>query len=86
MTHPHRVKPEHLSTKTVQRLWVAFILLLSLSVLLQFFVHPHPHFGMDGEFWFYPVYGFAASVGLVLCSRLLGFIVKRRDDYWERKR
>jgi len=56
--------------------------LLALSVLAEFAVHLHPAFGFDAWFGFNAVYGFLACVAMVLFAKLLGFLVKRPDDYY----
>lgn len=83
MSSLKRVPSETFPPRTTRLLWAIFIAVLALVVLAQIWVHPHPHFGMDGEFWFYPVYGLLASMGLVLLSKVLGNFLKRPDSYWE---
>ncbi|GMU42160.1 MAG: hypothetical protein IT479_13955 [Xanthomonadales bacterium] len=65
-------------------LWTVFAIALALSVLAEFAIDIHLHFGIDGWFGFHAVYGFLACVALVLVARLMGFVLKRADDYYER--
>lgn len=71
--------------RTVRGLWIAFALLLAASVLAQVGVALHPHFGIDGWFGFHALFGFAACVAMVLFAKLLGWVLKRPDDYYERQ-
>lgn len=77
-----RVPPQNFPKNTRRILWVAFIAALvavSIAGLLL------PADGENNAFFFYPAFGFAASVLLVLLSRLLGFFLKRPDNYWEKR-
>lgn len=67
---------------TIRLLWVVFIAILALTVMADFVVHPHGEFGIDGTIGFYAWFGFAACVVLVAGARLLGFALKRPDDYY----
>lgn len=68
---------------TIRRLWWVFALILVASVLAQFAVHMHPHFGMDGWFGFNAGYGFLTCVAMVLFAKVLGWVLKRSDDYYQ---
>ncbi len=72
------VRPE-----TIRRLWIAFIAILALTVLADFFVDHHGKFGIDGTFGFYAWYGLLSCVGLVVFSKALGVLLKRADDYYD---
>ncbi len=61
-----------------------FAILLIASLVAQFFVHIHDHFGLDGTMFFHAWYGFLACVVIVIVSKLLGKILKRHDDYYEK--
>lgn len=85
-TEPNRTAPETpwLSRPaTIRRLWQLFAAVLVVSVLAQALVHVHAAFEVDGWFGFHAAYGFLSCVGMVLFARLLGFVIKRRDDYYE---
>ncbi len=81
-----QVEPKTIPASTITKLWWAFAALLALTVIAQLWVHPHPHFQLDGSFWFYPVYGLLSSIVLVLVSKLLGNFLKRDEDYWQPKK
>ncbi|MCB1959651.1 MAG: hypothetical protein KDE68_03865 [Rhodocyclaceae bacterium] len=72
------VRPE-----TIRKLWIAFIAILALTVVAEFFVEAHPHFGIDGWPAFNAWYGFIACVIMVFGSKLVGMILKRPDTYYD---
>lgn len=82
-----QVMPQRFRVRHRNRLAIAFVLLLALSVLAQWKLipHPHPYFAVDGEYWFYPAVGMMSSMLLVLIARVLGFVLKRRETYWKDK-
>ena len=65
--------------KTCRVLYVVCLLLL----LADFLLHKHTHIAAESWFGFHAVYGFAASVVLVLAARGLRVIVGRREDYYD---
>ena len=72
------VRPE-----TIRKLWIVFIAILALTVLADFFVEHHPHFGLDGTFGFGAWFGFISCVVLVFFSKALGALLKRPDTYYD---
>lgn len=84
-THCKQVEPQPFRAQTRLRLIILFAVALVVVVALQFAFVPHPYFAWDGTIWFYPLFGLIVSIALVLVSRLLGFILKRRETYWEDK-
>ncbi|MCB1906964.1 MAG: hypothetical protein KDH15_06310 [Rhodocyclaceae bacterium] len=68
---------------SIRKLWIAFIAILALTVIAEFFVEAHPHFGVDALPAFNAWFGFIACVILVFGSKLLGMWLKRRDDYYD---
>jgi hypothetical protein len=81
---PRPAAPVHWLSRpeTIRRLWVAFAVVLALSVAIEALVHMHPRFRIEGWFGFHAGYGFLACVGMVLFAKGLGFLVKRPDDYY----
>lgn len=70
--------------KNVKRLLRCFFLSLLLLLLLEVFVHKHPHFAWEAWPEFYAVFGFVACVALVLAAKyLLRPLVKRKEDYYD---
>jgi hypothetical protein len=68
---------------TIRVLWIAFTLILALTVLADLFVEHHPYFGLDGSFGFGAWFGFASCVAMVGFAKLLGAVLKRRDTYYD---
>lgn len=69
--------------KTIKMLWWGGCIILAFTVLADFFVEHHPHFGIDGTFGFAAWFGFAACVILVVGSKALGAVLKRPDSYYD---
>lgn len=82
-----RVTPQKFRARHRNQLWLAGIASLVLVVLAHWFFVPYPHryFTLDGQWWFYPLFGLIPSMMLVVFSRIIGFILKRREGYWEKK-
>lgn len=68
--------------RTIRILWVVFFVVLALTLLAQAFVVIKSTFGIDGWPGFAAVFGFLACLAMVLAARLLGLLLKRRDDYY----
>jgi len=67
---------------SVRRLTVAGVVLLLATVLAQFGIAIEAHFGVDGWFGFYAAFGLLACAAMVGVAKLLGLLVKRREDYY----
>ena len=68
----------------VNRLLKFFFSSLVILLVIEFFVHKHPHFLWEEWPEFYAVYGFVACVVLVLAAKyILRPLVKRREDYYD---
>jgi uncharacterized membrane protein len=72
------VRPEN-----IRKLWILFIAVLAVVALLDFAIHPHAAFGLDGSLFFYSWYGFATCVGMVVFAKLLGIFLKREDTHYD---
>ena len=68
---------------SIKKLWIGTIVTLALTVIAEFFVKLHPHFEIESYFGFHAVYGFLACVAMVVFAKLLGFLIKRKDDYYD---
>ena len=79
MKQPWLVRPG-----TIRLLWVIFLLVLTLTVLASLFTQVHARFGLDGSFAFYAWYGFLTCIGMVLVAKLLGRLLHRKDNYYDR--
>ena len=67
----------------IRKLIYLSVAILAIIALLDFAIHPHAAFGIDGTKLFYSWYGFATCVGMVLFAKLLGIFLKRKDDYYD---
>lgn len=68
---------------TIRMIWIGSIIVLAFTVLADFVVEHHPHFGIDGTFGFGAWFGFGACLILVVGSKALGAILKRPDSYYD---
>lgn len=81
MTEPNKhwlVRP-----RTIKLLWVVFIVILALTVAAGAFIPIKGHFGADGYFGFFAVFGFGVCVVMVLVAKALGSFLKRPDSYYD---
>lgn len=69
--------------KTIRILWVLFIGVLALTLIAEIFIHKHQHFGIDGSFGFSAWYGFITCVAMVVGAKYLGYLLKRKEDYYD---
>ena len=70
--------------RNVNRLLGCFFVSLGILLIIDLFVHKHPHFPWEGWPEFYAVYGFVACVALVLAAKyILRPLMKRREDYYD---
>ncbi len=69
-------------------LWKIQFGILILALLPEFFMHHHASFEaqgvhLDASPTFYAWYGFLTCAAMVVGAKLLGFILKRNDDYYD---
>lgn len=67
----------------IRRLWILFIGLLALTIIPDLFIERHEEFGIDGTIGFFAWFGFGSCVIMVVAAKLLGFILKRKDVYYD---
>jgi hypothetical protein len=78
------MKPHWLSRReTIRKLWVAFAVVLVVTVLAERLVEHDPHFAVEAWFGFNAWFGFLACAGLIALAKLLGVFLKRPDRYYE---
>lgn len=70
---------------TIRLLWRVFIAVLALTVLAEFLVEHHPHFGIESVPGFGAWYGFLACAGMIVFAKGLAVLLKRPDTYYEEK-
>jgi hypothetical protein len=68
---------------TIKKLWIAFSVVLAVTVLMDLVVVHHPYFGLDGTFGFGAWFGFVSCVAMVIVAKLLGLFLKRPDTYYD---
>ncbi len=68
---------------SVRKLWIGTIVILALTVIAELFVKLHPHFKIESVFSFHALYGFLTCVAMVVFAKLLGYLIKRKDDYYD---
>jgi hypothetical protein len=66
----------------IKLLWRAFIVVLVLTVLAEFFVHLHPTFAVEGWFGFHAAFGVLACALMIAVAKLLGLLIRRPDSYY----
>ena len=81
MNEPER---EHFLTRpgTIRGLWWGFSVLLALTVLAQLVFYVKGYFTVDGWFGFGAMFGFLSCLLMVLFAKLLGYVLKRPQDYY----
>ncbi len=70
--------------QNIRKLKIGFYVVLVLLVLPDLFLHKHTLFS-PVEAWpgFYALFGFVSCVAIIVISKLLGFVLKRREDYYD---
>ncbi len=68
---------------TIKKIWALGIIILLITVTLEFAIHPHAKFTIDGWFGFNAWFGFAACAAMVFFAKLLGIFLKRKDTYYD---
>lgn len=70
---------------TIKRLWRIFVVVLAVLVLAQALVYVKGYFGVDGWFGFGAAFGFLSCLAMVLFAKVLGYALKRPEDYYDRR-
>ncbi|SDB31124.1 hypothetical protein [Bauldia litoralis] len=68
---------------SIRLIWIAFVAVLAIFVIGDFFIDHHGAFGMDGTVGFYAWYAFVTCVVLVVAARGLGVLLRRKDTYYD---
>jgi hypothetical protein len=68
---------------TIRLLWLLLYAVCALTVLAELFVERHPHFSVDGVFGFYALLGFIACALLIVAAKGFGWLLKRKEDYYD---
>lgn len=81
-----KVTPEAFPRNNLNKLVLGSILLLVLSLaaeLIWLVDYENHHFEFEGYRFFYAAMGFLSCVTIVIVSKILGFILKRQEDYYQ---
>lgn len=70
--------------ETIRKLWIMLYVLCGLTLVPDLFTHREAHFGFDRFFGFYGLLGFVSCVVLILLAKLLGWVLKVKEDYYDR--
>ena len=70
--------------RNVNRLLGCFFVSLVILLIVEIWTHKHPHFPWEGAPEFYAVYGFVSCVALIFIAKVLRFIVRRDEDYYDK--
>ena len=69
--------------ENVKRLLRGFYIFLVLLLIVDFFIHKHGYFPVEGYPDFFAVYGFVACVLLIFIAKVLRLFLKREENYYE---
>jgi len=69
--------------RTIRKLWILLYAVCGLTLITEFFMEREPHFGIDGFFGFYSALGFVACAALILFAKVIGYVLKRKEDYYD---
>ncbi|EMG36538.1 hypothetical protein PCS_02550 [Desulfocurvibacter africanus PCS] len=64
-------------------LWILLWVTCGLTVILELVAHPEHHFGFADIFGFNALLGFVACAILIVVAKLLGFFLKKPEDYYD---
>ncbi|VAW74347.1 hypothetical protein MNBD_GAMMA12-132 [hydrothermal vent metagenome] len=71
---------------TIRKLWIGLYISLGISLLLELLIDSHKRFGefgIDTSFGFSAWFGFIGCLLMVIFAKLLGFLIKRPDNYYD---
>ena len=69
--------------KTIRTLIMAGTIIILALTLADLVIQGHADFGIDGSFGFYTWFGFATCAAMVVFAKLLGYLVKQPDTYYD---
>lgn len=80
------MKKDFLEKKeTIRFLWILLYASCALTLIPEFFIERHPHFGFDRFFGFYAILGFLSCIILILIAKFGGIFLKKSPDYYDKK-
>ena len=69
--------------ETIRGIWIGLYAVLAATLLAQLGIKVKGYFGVDGWFGFGAALGFFSCVAMVLVAKVLGFVLKRPEDYYD---
>ncbi len=70
--------------ESIKKAWIFGVIVLLISVMVEIVVRLHADFYLADWFSFNAVFGFISCVVMVVFARLLGFLIKRKEDYYDK--
>jgi len=67
---------------TIRLLWRVFAVVLAVAVAAQLLFKVKGYFTVDGWLGFGAVFGFLSCVAMVLVAKVLGWILKRDENFY----
>ncbi|MCB1501959.1 MAG: hypothetical protein KDK07_19605 [Bauldia sp.] len=64
--------------------WIVFVVIAAATLAVDLLIDHHGKFGVDGSIGFYAWYGLLVAIALTILSRLLGALLARPEDYYDR--
>ena len=64
-------------------LWILLFTVCVLLLIPDFILQKEPHFGLDSFWGFYAILGFVACAVLILLSKIIGFVLKVKENYYD---
>ena len=68
---------------SIKKLYIYSAVFLGIVIITEYFITMHPHFKIESIFSFYAIFGFLSCVVLIFIAKILGFFIKRKDDYYD---
>jgi len=68
---------------TVKKIRLGGAVILIITILAELFIKMHAYFSIADFFSFNAAYGFIACALMMAFAKLLGYFIKRRDDYYD---
>ncbi|MGD8984137.1 MAG: hypothetical protein PVH99_10685 [Desulfobacteraceae bacterium] len=72
-------KPEN-----IKKLWIMLYAICGLLIIPDLMTRRHAYFGFDGFFGFYALLGFVSCAALILFSKLVGLVLKVKENYYDK--
>jgi hypothetical protein len=70
--------------ENIRKLWIFLYVFCGLTLIPDFFIRREAHFGFDGFPGFYALLGFVSCVALILFSKLVGLVLKVKENYYDK--